>query len=130
MCLSEQLFNLYPNMFIDLPYIECDNGWNNIISDFCYNINIIHKQLTEDQSFKIEQLKEKFGVLTIYLSHYPEDKVIYNNIKEIILNSVKQSSITCEICGAPGRLRTGIWIKCKCDNCYDKYPGSRKPLLL
>lgn len=57
----------------------------------------------------IEQVKEKFGDLRFYASNCSEKNNNY------IVFAETMSSITCEVCGSPGELRTGGWLKTLCD---------------
>lgn len=55
------------------------------------------------------QIKEKFGVLRVYLDHADERIVALTDTAETL------SKTTCEECGAPGQLRSGGWLKTLCD---------------
>lgn len=64
--------------------------------------------------FKVLQIKEKFGVLTVYTSY--EDDVINN----VIRYSTKLSSKVCEYCGSTVDVgRTEPWMITCCKKCYD-----------
>lgn len=60
---------------------------------------------------RLDQIKEKFGGLRFYIGEMTDG--MWDRIKEAEDLSVK----TCEYCGAPGKLRVGRWIKCRCDAC-------------
>lgn len=57
------------------------------------------------------QIKEKFGTLRFYMTHYTD------KIDEIIKEAEKKSRITCEYCGKPGELRDDGWLFTLCDEC-------------
>lgn len=60
------------------------------------------------------QIKEKFGTLRVYMTHYlPE-------MEEAISEAERLSAITCEDCGQPGELRQGGWLRTLCDECESK----------
>lgn len=57
----------------------------------------------------IDQVKEKFGALTIYITPYNEE--FANLLQELANESLK----TCEECGQPGVLRAASWLRTLCD---------------
>ena len=121
--------------------IECGDGWRDIL-DILFSTLLkpyrdaervveyhTKKQLQQnDEESKIElqnsllklehlknklprftQIKEKFGTLRIY----------YDNISPEVDNLVSfaemLSEVTCEVCGSPGRLNRGGWLRVLCD---------------
>ena len=55
------------------------------------------------------QVKEKFGGLRIHVT-------VANDVIRQRLESAEQESFhTCEVCGRPGKLPEGSWIKTLCD---------------
>lgn len=96
---------------------ECDKGWYNLI-DNC--LNDIQKYLDTYKpefrhDFKVEQIKEKWGSLRIYV--FPSDE----KIEDIIKYYETMSEITCEVCGEAGKLRGTHWFKTLCDKCYKEW---------
>lgn len=61
--------------------------------------------------FQVIQVKEKFGELRFYVN-YGSDK-IYDLIEE----AEEKSAEICEICGKPGKLNEGNWLRTRCKNC-------------
>jgi hypothetical protein len=55
------------------------------------------------------QIKEKFGTLRFY--YFGGDD--YCHGVESMAESM--SAVTCEVCGSPGKLRNGGWIRTLCD---------------
>lgn len=93
---------------IDGVYLECREGWYNIIQVLC--------EALEDQSKRfgapvprVRQVKEKFGTLRFYVdqSSAAQDALIYM--------AVELSGCTCEVCGRPGQRRATGWTKTLCD---------------
>ncbi len=80
--------------------------------------------LTEDYIVNVFQVKEKFGSLNFYID--VEDKTLYNIINGFIYDAAGKSAVTCEICGKPGEVRRGGWLKVKCDTCVKKEKGRIK----
>lgn len=57
----------------------------------------------------VTQVKEKFGQLRIYVDSAPVEFL------EFLDDIENRSGKVCENCGAPGKARTGSWIKTLCD---------------
>ena len=77
-----------------------------------------HRQLKHlDPGYRIGQIKEKFGGLRYYF----DPSVAFNDLTHDIMESVVKAaeyncSITCEVCGSYGSLRTNSgWYKTLCD---------------
>lgn len=102
--------------------IECADGW----------IALLDKMLDDLTSLgvniKFIQIKEKFGTLRAYymidgcLGQQKIPNEIYDKIDEIIAQAERESEVTCERCGKPGKLRdgdpgAGSWILTLCDAC-------------
>ena len=104
-------FNKYSNFFIWLEHYRSGRKlkrfiFNKIVPKF--------KKSTNTIDFKVLQIKEKYGVLTVYSSY--EDDVILN----VINYSAKISSSVCEYCGSTINVgKTSPWIITCCKNCYD-----------
>ena len=59
----------------------------------------------------VQQIKEKFGILRVYLKDYD------NTVSELCNFAECMSQTTCEVCGNIGKLQPGRWIKTLCDGC-------------
>jgi hypothetical protein len=122
--LADKLIEQYPEQFKNLKYLECDDGWYEILSRLCYIVNNhldYKKRLNEPlESFYWSQIKEKFGGLRAYC--YGADEYIRGAID--MAESV--SCITCEATGEKGKVRykkfdenrqpIPAWVKTLCDN--------------
>lgn len=138
--LDELLCAKYPKIFVnrhgDMKEtamcwgFECGDGWFNIIDQLCANIqhhvdwserqrNIEVKKGIEGESGMPRtphvnqviavQVKEKFGTLRFYTNAV--DDQIYGMIRM----AESMSAVTCEDCGAPGKLRGRGWLYTACD---------------
>ena len=121
--LADKLIEQYPEQFKNLKYLECDDGWYEILSRLCYIVNNrldYKKRLNEPlESFYWSQIKEKFGGLRAYC--YGADEYIRGAID--MAESV--SCITCEVTGEKGRVRykkfdengqpIPAWVRTLCD---------------
>jgi len=104
----------YPKVFSHIGYLECGEGWQNIIHGLAA---IISNELDriEDQEVVEEiyavQIKEKFGSLRFYLN--AGNDTIYGAVRmaEFI------SGYTCENCGNKGTMRSDGWIHTLCNEC-------------
>jgi hypothetical protein len=122
--LADKLIQQYPEQFKNLKYLECDDGWYEILSRLCYIVNnrIDYKQRLNEplESFYWSQIKEKFGGLRAYC--YGADEYIRGAID--MAESV--SCITCEVTGEKGKIRykrfdedgqpIPAWVRTLCDN--------------
>jgi hypothetical protein len=122
--LTNKLISAYPEQFKNLKYLECDDGWYEILSRLCYIVNNrldYKKRLNEPlEFFYWSQIKEKFGGLRAYC--YGSDDFI----KGAIDMAESMSCITCEVTGEKGKLRykkfdedgqpIPAWVRTLCDN--------------
>jgi hypothetical protein len=122
--LTTKLIEQYPDQFKNLKWIECDDGWYEILSRLFYIVNnrlIYKKRLNEPlEHFVWSQIKEKFGGLRAYC--YGSDDFIRGAIEM----AESMSYITCEATGEKGKVRykkldedgqpISAWVKTLCDN--------------
>ena len=95
----------------------------------------------EADTFRVEQIKEKFGSLRVYVTladhydvvgdiHHPTQVVTVTvpsssrdtprpSKLDVIQGYIDEAAVltktTCEICGQPGQRRSGGWIRTLCD---------------
>lgn len=116
--LQIQLQKEFPSFFVDLwgdMRITCmawgvdvGDGWFNLIHKLCTDI----KALNPPESFKWEQIKEKFGGLRAYCSGATD------KIYDLIDAAEKESYTICEECGTKENVTTsGGWLKTLCEKC-------------
>lgn len=92
---------------------ECADGWYNILDRLMGSIqNHLDWQNRNEEKVKqvtLDQVKEKFGTLRFY----------YTGGDDIISGMVRMaesmSAVTCEVCGAAGKLRGEHWLYTACD---------------
>ena len=126
--LANKLIEQYPEQFKNLKYLECDNGWYEILSRLCYIVNnhIDHKKRLNQplELFYWSQIKEKFGGLRAYC--YGADEYIRGAIDM----AESMSYITCEVTGEKGKVRykkfdedgqpIPAWVRVLCDSEAEK----------
>lgn len=94
-------------------------GWKGIVQTLFTSIDAL---LTDEQArwFRVEQIKEKFGTLRLYISFNCIDPAGVNPnptaLRSMVDAAVAASEVTCYVCGAPGEMRTlGAWATVRCD---------------
>lgn len=120
----------------ELSYISCGDGWYKIISDLSDKI----LDMIPPESFKVVQIKEKFGGLRYYfeldqkyghVNHpymmHEEDLESFNKRTEfiqklsiVVMDAESNSYITCERCGKPASsVVHNLYVQTLCDehNC-------------
>lgn len=124
--LQEKLFNEFPEIFRGSKLskmehclgrgIETEDGWFSIIYAASMAINSHLKKLKDagrPLDFEFMQIKEKFATLRIYDNGGDEF------IDGVISTAENLSAITCEVCGAFGKVyctERRSWIKTLCEN--------------
>ena len=89
-----------------LVALECGNGWRALIEPLV--------ALANEHDATIMQIKEKFGLLRVY---YDPDQMTNDRMEDAVDRAEGLSGVTCEMCGAPGKLMTsGHWLKTLCAN--------------
>jgi ribosomal protein L37AE/L43A len=95
--------------------IECGDGWKKLYEPIIEYIEEYNKDKKEEDKIEIYQIKEKFGSIRIYLSHYNDE------LRQMIDDAEEQSYYTCEECGK--YIKKPIvehhWIYPMCRECYD-----------
>jgi hypothetical protein len=116
----KKLEETYPKMF-GQPYggIAVGSGWWLIIEKLCESIqshiNWKNQQFekyghgTEIPQVVVEQIKEKFGGLRFYYQGGDE------YVNGMVRLAEAWADATCEVCGEPGKRRSGGWIRTLCD---------------
>jgi len=103
-----------PKWPFELFGIECNDGWKHLYEPILEKIVEYNKE-HEDNPIEVHQIKEKFGTLRIYLSHYTDE------LSDMIDKAEGESEHTCEICGKhiEGPIVEHYWIYPMCRECYD-----------
>lgn len=100
--------------------IECGDGWYGLIRQLATDIEQTATAAGRDEQAwpQVLQVKEKFGRLRFYVLR--GDDAIY----ALIGAAEGASDGICETCGAPGQLRSGSWLKVRCDQCHATFAAS------
>jgi hypothetical protein len=115
-----ELIGKYPDLFqppADFPGAaqgspECDAGWHDLLDRLCVRIRAaVH---ADGGPFKFSQVKEKYGTLRVYWDGGVAPATDAE-IEGAIALAEARSACTCEVCGEPGRLRSGAWLTTRCE---------------
>lgn len=89
-------------------------GWRPIL------LQLHEEILKENPYYNIDQVKEKFGGLRVYLISRESSA-----IRDAIFEAEATSFVTCEKCGKPGETGpirpNGYWVKTLCTHCRDHW---------
>lgn len=88
--------------------VECREGWHDLIKPPLNRIL--------ELGGEIHQVKEKFGTLRLYYT-LPKTVSEYDRIQvfDMVRQAERESAVTCEVCGKPGKLNNGGWVQTLCD---------------
>jgi hypothetical protein len=95
--------------------IWCRDGWASIIRR-CHD-----ELFLKDPTYRISQIKEKFGSLRYYFT--PSDMEKYREMGSVVLKYEIESENTCDICGQEGYIhKDGGYYRARCEeHANDKY---------
>lgn len=120
--LDDALCRDFPNLYRDRygsPKETCmvwgfpGDGWEQLIRRASEKLEALILKLPKDKRhlLKAAQVKEKFGSLRYYMSVSNEE------INTIIREAIDESIMTCETCGAQGKIVGEPWRYATCKNC-------------
>lgn len=140
--LDEALCAKYPKIFRDRYAdmrttamcwgFDCGDGWYNIIDSACASIQNHIDYAEKRRAFEINsgepymprtaqvpqvvasQIKEKYGTLRFYYSGGD------SYVSGVIAMAEYMSGMTCEVCGAPGKVLGGGWVRTLCKTHADE----------
>ena len=127
--LEQRLVERYPTWFNiggDIRYTAMPrgfthgDGWFDILWRLCEDLEplVAEFERTSGLKFEVLQVKEKFGGLRFYVNCRRNEA-----IGERIGAAMQESFRTCEVCGQPGRLWEGRWIRTLCDEHGSSHGG-------
>lgn len=114
----EQLIVKYPKLFSRRKYIECNEGWIDIIDLLCTQIEIINSKYPDpEQGIFAAQVKQKYGGLRFYISSEGVSEEDQKYVDNLIHGAEDASYKICESCGSPAaKVRTSRY-STLCDQC-------------
>ena len=86
----------FPTLYKDIEYIECKDGWYDLIYELSKNLyaEILKEDPEVRDIFSAVKIKEKFGALRFYTIHSSP------KMKKLIIAAENKSSDICEVCGS------------------------------
>jgi len=91
-------------------------GWHKLIR------NLVRDLYKLGWDGRVYQIKEKFGGLCFYIGEGTD--AIHARVAE----AEKESTLTCEISGKPGKIRAGGWLKCLSDEHANGRPLAQRSI--
>lgn len=116
--------------------IACGDGWFSPLAAFCKKVEELNKSMS-DKVFLAEQIKEKFGELSVYWTlvekgeepEYAEvvrDEEKEKQFKEILDKLYEECDKRCEDCGAEGTMTVlNGWYRTLCKDCLERLKRRR-----
>lgn len=124
---QSEIIKKYPELFGEPPFdpmktliafgFEVSKYWLPILDRGFEKISKIikEKELTD---FRIVQVKEKFGMLSVYCNFYVDE------VDKVIDEMESGVATICEKCGSlDGIYRTDGWMRIECDACFGDGSG-------
>lgn len=106
------LVETFPILYEHRQFFACNDGWFKILDDLSRDLtNIIEET---GCSCRCDDVKEKYGELRFYMDTETVE------MSTLILKAEKLSSVTCELCGAQGKLIGTTWVSTLCIDCAEK----------
>lgn len=105
----------FPLLYAHLSWIECGDGWFDLIYDLSGQLELLIQKYreeidcAEDYYPFAEQVKEKYGELRFYMST-ESDKM-----SRLIETATKRSMEICEVCGKTGKFIVEGWMMTRCE---------------
>lgn len=97
-------------------WISCDRGWYPLMVEHDAKLAAICPE------YVVHQVKEKYGTLRYYAEPCAKHGKSYELFDALELEVEKRSAVTCEDCGAAGRLCVKAhWYRTLCDDCIEAW---------
>jgi hypothetical protein len=93
----------------------CGDGWEPLIRRLSEKLEPLI--VGEASEVRAAQVKEKFGTLRFYIDGPQTIKM-----EGFVVVAEQESAVTCEVCGAPGKLTGRGWVRTLCPACEVKPP--------
>jgi len=96
--------------------IECGKGWHKLLEPIIGYIETYNKDKDEEHQIKLTQVKEKWGLLRIYVNFGTHE------LYELIDEAEDKSQNVCELCGTEKNVgtKTSGWMLTLCLDCMKK----------
>ena len=111
MRLHNETFGPFRDMFKQSFGVSTNPGWYPLVEKLLLDFRALPQ---EDGVVLINQIKEKFGGLRVYVEVSGSDD-FKERVRDMIEQAEKEASRTCEFCSNPGVLRTPGWMRVTCE---------------
>lgn len=128
---TKRLYREFPNLYCDhnqpgsvtrmCDGFACGDGWFDVVYKLSQRLERIvvdykRNNREDPKPPRVFQVKEKFGALCYYMSHYTDE------MRDAIDEAEQKSHKTCQTCGRPGKLRNERrWPRTLCEE-HNKNP--------
>ena len=109
--LHNETFEPFRDMFKQSFGVSTIPGWYPLVEKLLLDIRALPK---DDGMVRVNQIKEKFGGLRVYVEVSGSDD-FKERVRDMIEQAEKEASHTCEFCSDPGVLRTSEWMRVTCE---------------
>lgn len=102
--------------------LEMSDGWKPIAMKVVNAIIDYNNNSPEDSTIYINQVKEKFAELRIYVTYDNVPQDVIDKIENLISEAEYEADNTCEICGSKENvgIRVNGWYTVMCEDCAKK----------
>ena len=102
--------------------VETGPGWHPVIKKVLDKISQYNQDSPEDSRIFVDQVKEKFGTLRIYVTYDNVPKETIEDIDAAISEAENEARDICEFCGAKENVGVRIkgWYTTMCESCAKK----------
>lgn len=111
MRLHDETFDPFRDMFKQSFGVSTNPGWFPLIEKLLLDIRALPQ---EEGMVRINQIKEKFGGLRVYVEVSGSED-FKERVYAMIEQAEKEAAHTCEFCSEPGALRKGGWMRVTCE---------------
>jgi hypothetical protein len=96
---ENNIIQKYPKTFKSLHYLECNEGWKEIIDEVSAKIEAVNNKYSPSSYIHAAQIKQKFGGLRYYINIEDIDEQDVKYVYEVIAEAESKSFTVCEVCG-------------------------------
>ncbi len=109
--LHDETFEPFRDMFKQSFGVSTNPGWYPMVEKLLLDIRALPR---EDGMVRVNQIKEKFGGLRVYVEVSGSDD-FKERVRGMIEQAERTAYRTCEFCSNPGVLRTPGWMRVTCE---------------
>jgi hypothetical protein len=109
--LHNETFEPFRDMFKQSFGVSTNPGWYPMVEKLLLDFRALPR---EDGMVRVNQIKEKFGGLRVYVEVSGSGD-FKERVRGMIEQAEKQASRTCEFCSNPGVLKSAGWMRVTCE---------------